>query len=784
MADIFLSYASEDRELIKPLVEVLETQGFSVWWDRAIASGSRWDDVIQRELEASSAVVVVWTHNSVASDWVRTECMEALGRDILFPVRLDSASVPLAFRRTQAANLEGWVADEENAELNHFVKGLRQFLAGVSESAPSPEPEQKPVPSSVQAPAVHGPTFHPRAFPAPAIHPRAFPAPAGTRQRGSRRLVLGVSLILILIAAGLGGWFVDDLLDSDESVSVRSWDSGSAVVRSIIELHPDAPLVVGGSPPLVGYYSTSLALPPDGRYLAYVGETADGIKQLYLRDLSQFEFELVTDSAGAAFAFFSPDSRWLGFLTDDRLKKVAVTGGSPITIANAEAAPFAAWLSDQEIHVASNLAWDLSRVDLSLDQSVAVNGIEEVMTRSTITDVLPGGVQFLRSTLSARSWSHDHGELTLLKLPDLEQSSLGLQGYGGRYLPTGHLLFGRNGDLYAAPFDLHSGVKTGNAVRVVEDVAMEALFGYVQATTSASGLLAYAHGGDFAIGRIYWVDRDGNTEALPIAAAAYNYFDLSPDDGKLALHVTDVEDYVLIHDFDTGAGRKLVADGAAGWPIWSPDGDRLLISRQVAEAFALGSTAVDASGTFEEMVRYDARTATFTFWTKQGAQLFGVWEQGMSSASAATGTIETIVDEGKAWGAEASPDGRWIVYSSYITGKAEVRVRSFPDGGIDRQLSQGGGMEPVWCRDCEEVFYRKGNRWYSSPVDLEAKFPIVGPPRLVFEAPGFVDTAGRSYDVSRDGQRMLIMRAVNPPDRTRLHLVHNWFSELEQLAPR
>jgi hypothetical protein len=59
MADIFLSYASEDRELIKPLVKVLETQGFSVWWDRAISSGSRWDDVIQRELEASNAVVVV-----------------------------------------------------------------------------------------------------------------------------------------------------------------------------------------------------------------------------------------------------------------------------------------------------------------------------------------------------------------------------------------------------------------------------------------------------------------------------------------------------------------------------------------------------------------------------------------------------------------------------------------------------------------------------------------------------------------------------------------------------
>lgn len=80
-----------------------------------------------------------------------------------------------------------------------------------------------------------------------------------------------------------------------------------------------------------------------------------------------------------------------------------------------------------------------------------------------------------------------------------------------------------------------------------------------------------------------WVDRDGNTEELPLAAESYNYFDLSSDDQMLAVHVTDVEDYVFIYDFATSNGRKLVTDGAAGWPIWSPDGDQLLITRQVAD---------------------------------------------------------------------------------------------------------------------------------------------------------------------------------------------------------
>lgn len=172
-----------------------------------------------------------------------------------------------------------------------------------------------------------------------------------------------------------------------------------------------------------------------------------------------------------------------------------------------------------------------------------------------------------------------------------------------------------------------------------------------------------------------------------------------------------------------------------------------------------------------------------SFWSKRGVQLFNVWDRGIKSVSVETRVVEDVVEEGQAWGAETSPDSRWIAYCSNATGKTEIRVRSFPDGTVDRQVSQDGGLEPVWCRDCDELFYRKGNRWYSIPIDLEAEFPAVGPPQLVFEAPGFVDTAGRSYDVSHDGQRLLIMRSVNPTDRTKLYLVHNWFTELEELAP-
>ena len=227
-----------------------------------------------------------------------------------------------------------------------------------------------------------------------------------------------------------------------------------------------------------------------------------------------------------------------------------------------------------------------------------------------------------------------------------------------------------------------------------------------------------------------------------------------------------------------------MTDGAAGWPIWSPNGNELLISRQLDDGFALGTTSTDDRSDFAELGRYDTRFLSASFWSDQGLLLFSAWDGGIMAVSRETGKVEVLEREGQAWGPEASPDSRWITYTSQLTGRNEVRIRSYPDGAVDRQLSQGGGMEPVWCRGCDELFFRNGNRWYSAAVDLGAEFPIVGTPELVYEVPGFVDTAGRSYDVSHDGQRLLLMRPVNPPDRTRVNLVHNWFGELERLVPR
>ena len=136
MTDIFLSYASGDRDRVAPLVSTFEAQGWSVWWDRHIVPGTSFDDMIEQALSQSACVVVIWTEASATSDWVRREALFGLDKDILVPVLLDDIELPFAFRRTQAATLIGWTPqDQTTADLESLLQGIRQTLGSVRGSA-------------------------------------------------------------------------------------------------------------------------------------------------------------------------------------------------------------------------------------------------------------------------------------------------------------------------------------------------------------------------------------------------------------------------------------------------------------------------------------------------------------------------------------------------------------------------------------------------------------------------------------------------------------------------
>jgi hypothetical protein len=149
MSDVFLSYATEDRGRLGPIVAALESRGWTVWWDRTIAPGLSFDREIERALNAAKCVVVLWSASSVESDWVKIEAAEAAGRRVLVPAMIDEVVIPLEFRRIQAARLVGWSGEEGNQELERLLDAVGRILGHGSPARPSPvvdPPPHSPLP--------------------------------------------------------------------------------------------------------------------------------------------------------------------------------------------------------------------------------------------------------------------------------------------------------------------------------------------------------------------------------------------------------------------------------------------------------------------------------------------------------------------------------------------------------------------------------------------------------------------------------------------------------------
>ena len=166
MSDVFISYAREDRDQAEQLARVFDRQGWSVWWDKVIPPGRKYADVIGEELASAKALIVLWSRNSIASDWVKDEAQEGANRRVLVPALIEAVSPPVGFRQVQTADLSAWDGSSATAELESLVRSVGALIS-------------KPVSAG------------------------AFTAPAIPSNR--RRLALYVSLAVLLVLAG--GYF-------------------------------------------------------------------------------------------------------------------------------------------------------------------------------------------------------------------------------------------------------------------------------------------------------------------------------------------------------------------------------------------------------------------------------------------------------------------------------------------------------------------------------------------------------------------------------------------------
>ena len=578
------------------------------------------------------------------------------------------------------------------------------------------------------------------------------------------------------------------------------------VVRLTVTLSGATALDIGGSIP-------NVAISSDGTRLAYVGAGAQGI---VVRALNELQPTTLPGLGAPEGLFFSPDGQWIGFFDVDgpgTLKKVAATGGPPVTVSRFNGNPRgASWSTDDSIIFAVDFPLGLLRVR-------AAGGEPEVLTTPNRDqgelahwwpEVLPGGHAVLFTITTAGG-----EQVALLDLATREQKILIRGGIHARYVSTGHLVYSVAGALRAVAFDLGRLEVVGPPVPVLEQV-MTSPLGAAYMSLSHDGTLVYVPGGvQGSFSTLVWVDRRGREEPLETPQRAYWYPRLSPDGTRVALDIRDQEQDIWIWDLAREALTRFTFDpGPDSHPVWTPDGRRVVFRSQRAGNDNLFWQAADGTGAVEQLTEspnihfasafspngtrlvFREETATtgsdLMVLALEGGRRAqppspGVGRSGRSATSDVRPLVQTTFNE---LNGEISPDGRWLTYQSNESGQNEIYVRPFPDTDRGRwQISTGGGTRPLWARSGKELFYLgPSGAVMSTSVEDGSTFRAGNPTRL-FEGPYFanLNAAGRTYDVSPDGQRFLMIKEGASTDATsaprEIVVVQNWTEELKRLVP-
>ena len=361
-------------------------------------------------------------------------------------------------------------------------------------------------------------------------------------------------------------------------------------------------------------------------------------------------------------------------------------------------------------------------------------------------------------------------------------------GRDARYAPTGHLVYVLDGTLLAVPFDVDALEVMGGPIPMAEGVMTAGLrSGAAQFSVSDTGALVYVTGSDPGDRTLVWVDRDGGEEALAAEPRAYTYPRISPDGGRLAVEVRDQENDIWIWDFARETLTRLTFDPRGdSYPVWTPDGTRVAFSSFRDGPRDLYWKAADSTGAVERLTESEDQPVPYAF-TPDGRHLVfrEQDEQGFNlGVLSLEGSPEPLLaTEFSEVNGEISPDGRWLAYQSNASGQGEIYVRPFPNVEEGQWLiSSGGGTRPLWARDGQELFYlAPGARLMAVGVQTEPSF-APGNAEEVFEG-YWAGPTRRSYDISPDGERFLMIKESAGSDSTEFILVLNWFNELERLVP-
>jgi eukaryotic-like serine/threonine-protein kinase len=586
------------------------------------------------------------------------------------------------------------------------------------------------------------------------------PAPVAARRKSRERLAWGVAAVAILAVAALGFGFV------------RRAPAKPRLVRFEIAT-PEG--IIGIDAPRIS---------PDGRHLAFNATDSEGKARIWIRALNALAAQPLAGTEGTGRPFWSPDSRFLGFMAEGKLKKIEVTGGPAQKICDAPTGADGSWSSEGMILYDGTGTDPIYKVSAA-GGNPAVAAKPDASRKETQVgwpEFLPDGKHFLYMAYGQKP---EDSSYRVGSLDSTDSKPVAPAQTLVTYAPPGYLLFVRDKTLVAQRFNPTAFKIMSEPIPLAEQIGTDSV-GLATFSVSRDGTLAYRTGDSGA--RLLWVDRSGK-ELEPIGERGeYGNPTLTRAGDRLAFGLADPrsgKSDIWVRDLARGVNSRFTfGAGANQVPVWSPDGGTIVFRSDRNGVFDLFEKP--ASGQGEEKVLLKDDTNKFaTDWSRDGRYIaFAKQGKGTGWDSWALPTFGEKKPFPIVVGPFAenmpvfSPDTRFVAYQSNESGRAEIYVQSFPVASGKWQVSSSGGTDPSWRSDGKEIYYRSADQKLMA-VDIQAGESFkAGIPRPLFAARVQPGVARNKYVPTADGERFLLVAPLGREALNPTTVVLNWNADL------
>ncbi len=588
------------------------------------------------------------------------------------------------------------------------------------------------------------------------------PAPVVARRKNREKLAWAVAAAALLAAAALGYGFL------------RRAPKPARVVRFDVPIPPG---VTGIDAPKIS---------PDGKTIAFNATDSSGKTQIWLRPLDALAAQPLAGTEGTRRPFWSPDSRFLGFMADGKLKKVDVSGGPPTKICDAPTGVDGTWSPEGVILLDGTGPDPILRVSAAGGAPVAA--VKPEASRKEVQigwpEFLPDGRHFIYMVINQKA---EDSAYRMGSLDSKETSLFAPAQTMLAYAPPGYLLFVKDRTLMAQRFDAKAMKTSGEPVPLAEQIGTDAV-GLARFSVSRDGVLAYRTGESG--NRLLWMDRSGKELDALGDPAEHQDPAMSPTGDRVAFDVAEMrsgKNDVWIRDLARGVNSRFTfAPGNAYCPVWTPKGDAIVYASDREGAAGFYEKSTSGQGDERLLLKDDALVVPISF-SPDGSLLAyqrrdpkNGWDILIVPTTGEAKPIPfraTSFNEGNP---QFSPDGRFLAYGSNESGRNEIYVQSYPGPGRTWQISTAGGQDPHWRRDGKELYYRAPDQKLMA-VEIRGGDALeAGMPQLLFQGRAAQGASSTKYLPDATGQKFLFVAPLGREYLTPTTVVLNWFAALER----